>query len=99
MLKALQFGVDIGFYCLMVEFSLSQLKALILSTEECFSEIGDLIDHIRNFRTHLDFIMISGSCNRAAKMLADYAKGISKPSIWLEESHALLLPIVLEELF
>ncbi len=29
MLKALQFGVDVGFYCLMVESSHSQLKALI----------------------------------------------------------------------
>ena len=66
MIKALQFGVDAGFYCLMVEFSHSQLKALIQSTEECLSEIGDQIAHIRNFRTkfsHLDFIVIPGSCN------------------------------------
>uniref|UniRef100_A0A2N9F1N7 Reverse transcriptase zinc-binding domain-containing protein n=1 Tax=Fagus sylvatica TaxID=28930 RepID=A0A2N9F1N7_FAGSY len=52
MIKALQFGVDAGFYCLMVEFSHSQLKALIQSTEECLSEIGDQIAHIRNFREH-----------------------------------------------
>ena len=101
MLKALQFGVDTGFYCLMVEFSLSQLKALIQSTEECLSDIGDLIAHIRNFCTkfsHLDFIVIPGSCNRVARMLAGFAKGNTEPSIWLEEGLAFLLPIVLEEL-
>ena len=87
MLKALQFGVDVGFYCLMVEFSHSQLKALIQSTEECLLDIGDQIAHIRNFRTkfsHLGFIVIPGSCNCVAKMLADFAKGNTEPSIWLK---------------
>jgi hypothetical protein len=101
MIKALQFGVDAGFYCLMVEFSHSQLKALIQSTEECLSKIGDQIAHIRNFHSkfsHLDFIVIPGSCNRAAKMLAGFAKGNTEPSIWLEEDPAFILPIVLAEL-
>ena len=90
MIKALQFGVDAGFYCLIVEFSHSQLKALIQSTEECLLYIGDQIAHICNFCTkfsHLGFIVIPGSYNRVAKMLVGFAKGNTEPSIWLKALH------------
>ena len=43
-------------------------------------------------------MLMPGSCNRAAKMLAGFAKGNTKPSIWLEEGPAFLFPIVFVEL-
>ena len=48
---------------------------------------------------HLSFLDISGSCNRAARLLAGFAKVNSEPSIWLEEGYVFILPIVLKELF
>ena len=85
----------------MVEFSHSQLKALILSKEMCLTELNESIEHIKNFRSDfcsLDFHVILGSCNRVAKSLAIYAKETSEPFVWLEEGPMVLLSIVTVEL-
>ena len=101
MITALQFSWEAGFQHIMVEFSNPHLLALIQSNDACLTEIGDHIDHIRsysNFFTQLAFSVVFGSSNRAAKLLAGYAKVTKEPSIWLEEGPSFVLPIVLEEL-
>jgi hypothetical protein len=85
----------------MVEFSHSQLKALILSKEMCLIELNESIERTKNFHSDfcsLDFHVIPGSCNRVAKSLAIYAKETSKPSILLEKGPAILCPIVIADL-
>ena len=51
-----------------------------------------------NLFAQLVFSDASGSSNRAAKVLAGYAKVNKEPSIWLEEGHTFVLSIVLKEL-
>jgi hypothetical protein len=100
-ITALSICQDAGFRNVMVEFSHSQLKALILSKEECLTELHESIDRIKHFQLgfcFLDFPVIPGSCNRAAKSLAIHAKEASEPSVWLEEGPAVLLPIVIADL-
>ena len=84
-----------------MEFSHPQLKALILSKTTCLTEIDDHISCIRNFSSlfcSLAFHVIPSSCNKAAKVLARYAKETTEPSIWLEEGPTVLLSIVIAEL-
>uniref|UniRef100_A0A2N9GQD2 Reverse transcriptase zinc-binding domain-containing protein n=1 Tax=Fagus sylvatica TaxID=28930 RepID=A0A2N9GQD2_FAGSY len=100
-ITALSICQEAGFRNVMVEFSHSQLKALILSKEECLTELHESIDRIRHFQLgfcFLDFHVIPGSCNRAANSLAIHAKEASEPSVWLEEGLAVLLPIVIADL-
>ncbi len=86
-ITALSTCQDVGFRNVMVEFSHSQLKALILPKEVCLTELNESIERIKKFCSDfcsLDFHVISGSCNRGAKYLAIYSKEISEPSVWLE---------------
>ena len=48
---------------------------------------------------HLSFLDISGSCNRAARLLAGFAKVNSEPSIWLEEAMCLSFQLSLKNYF
>ena len=85
----------------MVEFTHPQLLAIIRSSEECLSEINDAVNQFRHLSSKflfLDFHVTSGSCNKAAKLLASSAKGLVEPSVWMEEGPACILPIVLSEL-
>jgi hypothetical protein len=98
---ALKICQEAGFQSVIVEFSHPQLKALILSKTTCLTEIDDHISCIRSFSSlfcSLAFHVIPSSCNKAAKVLARYAKETTEPSIWLEEGPAVLLPIVITEL-
>ena len=84
-----------------MEISHSLLKSLIFADEVCLTELEDTLAQIRvcsNFFHHIPFGSISRSCNKAAKSMANYAKEITEPSIWIEEGSAILLPIVLAEL-
>ncbi len=93
--------MEAEFQQIMLEFSNPHLLALIQSNDACLTEIRDQIDHIRsysNFFAQLVFSDVSGSSNRVAKVLADYAKVNKEPSIWLEKGPAFVLPIVLKEL-
>ena len=101
MIKALQFGVDAGFKQLIVEFPHPHFMAFLQSNVECLTELGDQLEHIHQFSAFFEFLsfsVISVSCNRAAKILAEYAKVNKDLSIWLEDGPAFILPIVLAEL-
>ena len=85
----------------MVEFSNPHLLALIQYNDACLTDIGDHIDHIRNysnFFAQLVFSVVSSSSNSAPKLLASNAKVNKEPFIWLEEGPAFVLTIVLEKL-
>jgi hypothetical protein len=100
-IKALTICKDAGFVDVLVEFSHPLLKALIMSKEECLTELHDSINCIRNFQTifnSLEFFVIPCSCNKAAMRMAIFAKETTEPSVWMEEGPAVLLPIVLVEL-
>jgi hypothetical protein len=65
------------------------------------TELADILSLLKGFSNvfyHLEFSSIPRSCNKAARLLANYAQEIQVPSIWTEEGLAILLPIVLEEL-
>jgi hypothetical protein len=99
--KALTFGHEAGFTHLSTEFSHPQLQSLLSSNEECLTELADILSLLKGFSNvfyHLEFSSIPRSCNKAARLLANYAQEIQVPSIWIEEGLAILLPIVLEEL-
>ena len=84
MQKALKICQEAGFQSVIVEFSHPQLKALILSKTTCLTEIDDHISCIRNFSSlfcSLAFHVIPSSCNKAAKVLARYAKETTKPFV------------------
>ncbi len=52
--------------------------------EDCVTELEDQITCIRNISANfaqLDFIIIFGSCNRAAKLFISYAKENKEPSV------------------
>lgn len=99
--KALTFGHEAGFTHLSTEFLHPQLQSLLSSNEECLTELADILSLLKGFSNvfyHLEFSSIPKSCNKAAKLLANYAQEIQVPSIWIDEGLAILLPIVLEEL-
>ncbi len=84
LLKTLHFSQEAGFHKRVVEYTNSQLKDLILSQEECLTELNDLLVLIREFYfsfQQLDFNVISSSCNKAAKALACYTKELTEFSI------------------
>ncbi len=75
--KALTFSQEEGFTQLIVEFSHPHLKSLISQSEVYISEIEDILSRIRdlsNIFNSLSFFSISRSCNKATKILANYAK-------------------------
>ena len=101
MIKALQFSVDAGFKQLIVEFPHPHFMDFLQSNVECLTELGDQLEHIHQFNAFFEFLsfsVISVSCNRATKILAEYAKVNKEPFIWLEDGLAFILPIVLAEL-
>ena len=48
--------------------------------------------------SQIEYHVIPNSCNKAAIIMAGFAKECSEPSIWFEEGPACLIPIVLAEL-
>ena len=99
--KSLIFNYEAGFVHIMVELSHPQLKSLLSSGEVCLTKLEDILARIKscsNDFQSLDFHSISLSYNKVAKSLANYAKEITTPSIWIEEGTEILLPIVFAEL-
>ena len=101
LLKALKFAQESGFTCLQLEFTNGLLKSLLISTEECLTELNDLLVPLHvlvDSFPQIEYHVIPNSCNKAAIIMAGFAKECSEPSIWFEEGPACLLPIVLAKL-
>ena len=101
LLKALQFGLDAGFQRVVVEFTDAQLKVLIISKDPCLTELHELLCPIRAYQNHFSFLhfkSVPRVCNKAAKLLASYAKENNEPSSWFEEGPTFILPSVLADL-
>ena len=99
--KAMQFGLEAGFQKLMVEFTDSQIGALLMSKEDCFIELDEMLTQLRALQrefSQLSYHLVPHSCNMAAKTMAGYSKENNEPSFRLEKGPPFLLPIVIANL-
>jgi hypothetical protein len=71
LVRSLQFGHEADFQKLVVEFSHTQLGPIIMSIEECLTELEELIVRIRTFQSlfsHLIFRVVPGFVIRQPKL-------------------------------
>ena len=67
LLKALTFGHEVGFQRIMVEFPNTRLKALLNSSEECLSQLQELLVQTQKF--YSDYIRLCFSTIHGSKVI------------------------------
>jgi hypothetical protein len=72
------------------------LSVLLLTDEECFTELGWVLQDIKSLIQSLgkvSFCLTTNSCNCATQALVGFAKEREESLLWLEECSSLLFPI------
>ena len=84
------------FYSRLYETTNASLLSLLLTDEECFTEVGWVLQDIKSLIQSLgkvSFCRTTNSCNCATQALVGFAKEREESLLWLEECSSLLCPI------
>ena len=95
--RALNFSLSIGFFVVVIECSDSSLISMLNSGQDVFSELGWVIEDIRELLPlflSISFCNVPKCCNRVAFSLAEFSKKNDERSVWLEDCPSFLFPTV-----
>ena len=87
--KAIEFGIDAGFYKLVIEGDNVNVIKAISSQTANLSLLGNVVDDIKHLIRGLQWVSISHtrrSGNKVAHVLAQHARNIVKDLYWIEDS-------------
>jgi hypothetical protein len=98
---ALKFSLSIGFFVVVIECSDTSIISLLKSGQDVFSELGWVIEDIRELLplfSSISFCNVPKSYNRVAFSLVEFSKKNDEQSVWLEDCPSFLFPTVNHDL-